>query len=425
MKANKLVAILLAAFIVVVGSGLVNVATALASLTQGNNVSPDNPRQVQPGRGDLVFYATTNSVIAPAGDDIVIDMKLANYGTQKGYVDLSAKAPTGWDTVIRPRFTTLNILSIYAEPMNPPAEGKAAEPKVQEMEARIKPPKDTAAGRYDVTLQAATPDGAWTSTVDIAIRITAGGPTKEGVQLSTQYPTLSGSSTSKFEFKVDLVNQANQDRSFDLRAKGPARWQISIRPSFEQKEVSTVSVKAGQSQGLDVTLTPPFDVEAGDFTAALQASSGNIQNSVDLKVTVIGTYNMVLGTQTGRLNTDVVAGQDRDLTVIVANKGTAPLQGITFSSSKPDSWTVTFSPDRIDSLAPGKQLEVSAMIKPPSNTIPGDYAVTLRASTDQASQSMDIRVTSTAPTIWGAVGLGIIGLVVVGLAVVFTMMGRR
>ncbi|MBI2934304.1 MAG: hypothetical protein HYY29_01915 [Chloroflexi bacterium] len=414
----------MAAFLVLVASSLP--AVALASPIRVQDASPDNPGQMQPGAWDLVFYALSNSVSASGGEDIVIDLKLTNNGKKEGYVDVSVeKSPAGWQTVVRPRFTTLNITSIYAEPAKLLADGKGLEPKTQEMEARIKPPKDTAAGKFEVTLKAATRDGAWTSTVDIGIQLAGSGPTREGVALSTQYPTLSGSATAKFEFKVDLANQGGQDRSFDVRARAPARWQISIRPSFEQKEVSSVSVKAGQTQGLDVTMTPPFDVQAGDYTATLQASSGNIQNTVDLKVSVVGTYNMVLTTQTGRLNTDVVAGRDRDMTIIIANQGTAPLQGITLSSSKPDGWNVVFSPDKIDSLAPGKQLEVNANIKAPDNTIPGDYAVALKATTDQTSQNTEIRVTATARSIFGYIAAGIIGLVVVGLLVIFTMMGRR
>lgn len=396
-------------------AGLVNLVTPYASLSPGRDAYAAGPGDVLSSDRALTFYAKYTNVSAAAGEDIVIDVNLVNDSKKGEDVDLTVpKAPTGWTTRIRPQFTTLNISSIYAEPG-----------KTQNMELRITPPKGTASGNYTVTLQASSKDKQWVASSDIAVQITGSAPSQEGVSLSTDYPTLSGSSRSKFQFTVNLVNTGPQDRTYDLKAKAPARWSISITPSYDTKEISTVSVKAGQSQGLAVSLTPPFDVDAGDFTTTFAATSGNIQNSVDLKVTIVGTYKMTLSTSSGRLNTDIVAGQESDMTMIVANNGTAPLQGITLSANKPDGWTVTFSPDRIDSLASAKQLEISVKVKAASNAIPGDYAVSLKASNDQASESMDIRASTTAPTVWGFVGIAIIVIVVGGLGAVFVMMGRR
>lgn len=415
MKAMKTIAVILATALVFAWVGILSLPVALAAQTRQTDAFAPNMQQAPSSERAISFATTKVGVTVSKGDEVQVELNLVNDGKQGEEVELSVtKAPAGWDTGFRPLYKSYDVYAVYVQAG-----------KTQDLDFRAKPPKDVAEGTYAFALQASTKDRQLSSNVDVTVKVTASGPAREGVKLSTQYPTLSGSSTSKFEFKVDLINEGNQDRSFDLRARGPAQWGISIRPAWEQKEISTVRVKAGQTQGLDISLTPPLGVSAGEFTTALQASSGPIQDSIELKVTVTGTYKLAIGTASGRLNTDLTAGEERDLTIVVANRGTAPLQGVTFSSSKPDGWAVTFSPDRIDSLAQDKALEIAVKIKAPGNTIPGDYAVTLRASAEQASESIDLRVTATVPTLWGWVGVAIVVLVVAGLATVFAIMGRR
>ena len=65
-------------------------------------------------------------------------------------------------------------------------------------------------------------------------------------------------------------------------------------------------------------------------------------------------------------------------------------------------------------------------IKPPPETIAGDYQITLRASGSQAiAQDLTIRVTVESPTIWGWVGVIIIVLVIASLVVIFMRFSRR
>lgn len=411
LKAMKLIAVLLA----IVWVGILGLPIALAAQTQQTDTFTPGYQQVLPPERAISFAVGKVSITVAKGEEVQVELNMVNDGKRGEEVELSVtRASPGWDTGFRPLYKSYNISALYVQAG-----------KVQEFEFRAKPPKDVAEGKYAFALQASTKDGQLTSSIDVSVTVTGSVQTREGVKLSTQYPTLSGPSTSKFEFKVDLINEGNQDRSFDLRARGPAQWSISIRPAWEQKEISTVRVKAGQTQGLDISLTPPLQVSAGEFTTTMQAASGAIQDAIELKATITGTYRLNIGTTSGRLNTDLTAGEERDMAIVVANKGTAPLQGVTFSSSKPDGWAVTFSPDRIDSLAQDNTLEIAVKIKAPANTIPGDYAVTMRASAEQASESMDIRVTATVPTLWGWVGIVIVVLVVAGLGTVFAIMGRR
>ena len=110
----------------------------------------------------------------------------------------------------------------------------------------------------------------------------------------------------------------------------------------------------------------------------------------------------------------------------MANTGTEDINKITFTSSKPSGWTITFNPDKIDSLAPGMAKEVDVAIEPPSKTIAGDYMINLKAiSTDMSPRDIELRVTALTPTIWGWVGVIIVLVVIAGLGVIFRRLGRR
>jgi uncharacterized membrane protein len=135
---------------------------------------------------------------------------------------------------------------------------------------------------------------------------------------------------------------------------------------------------------------------------------------------------MALVPTTERYNTTVKAGKDNIFSIEVQNQGTAAIENITFSSLKPTGWTIEFTPDKIDSLSAIDSQTIDINIKPPTETIAGDYQITIRTSGEQVSrEEVDIRVTVETPTIWGWVGVGIIVLVIAGLAYIFMRFSRR
>jgi uncharacterized membrane protein len=125
-------------------------------------------------------------------------------------------------------------------------------------------------------------------------------------------------------------------------------------------------------------------------------------------------------------NTTATASKEKVYSINVQNTGSAPINTVVLSADKPQDWSVQFSPEKIDSLDSGTSRTVDVKIKPPSNTIAGDYSLTLRASGTQTSaQSMEIRVTVQTPAIWGWVGVAIIILVILALGYVFMRFSRR
>ena len=85
-----------------------------------------------------------------------------------------------------------------------------------------------------------------------------------------------------------------------------------------------------------------------------------------------------------------------------------------------------FTPDKIDLLNALDEQLVDVNIKPPADTIAGDYDIRVRASGTQSSaDEVKIRVTVETSTIWGWVGVAIILVVVAGLIVIFMRFSRR
>ena len=165
--------------------------------------------------------------------------------------------------------------------------------------------------------------------------------------------------------------------------------------------------------------------EPGDYVVTLEASSGDIKETIELKAIVTALYRFAFYTAAGRLNTEVTAGEENHLSIVVFNTGTAVIDKIDLLSSKPSGWSITYNPDKVESLEPGLAQDVDIVINPPRKTIAGDYAVTLRAISKEHRSEMELRVTVLTPTIWGWVGIFIVVVVIAGLAVMFRQLGRR
>lgn len=260
---------------------------------------------------------------------------------------------------------------------------------------------------------------------------------EEKIELGTKYPVLSGAADTTFEFEVELkYTGGDKEKVFELRVKGPSGWATLIQQSaYETKQISSIELEPiGYSETIVVMAMAPFWLypEPKDYTItfeAVEAKTGNPKNSLDLTARITARYNLSAETIDGRLNLKAQAGEDGYLPIVITNTGTATLDKITFSSTKPEGWSITFKPEKIEALAPGAEQEIEVAIKPSSNTIAGDYMTTLRFNSEPAPSSqppkLDIRVTVTTPTKWGWIGAGIVVAVIAGLVVTFTRLGRR
>ncbi len=258
---------------------------------------------------------------------------------------------------------------------------------------------------------------------------------EDKLELICKYPVLEGNSGDSFEFSVELRWRSSESREFDLVAAGPPGWSTSILGGYEKKRIGgrmgLVPMRPGETFPVN-TVTVEFAPlegtrpEPGEYAVTLEVSSGDIKEAITIKAVVTAIYRFTFYTADWRLNTEVTAGEDTHLTVMLQNTGTAAVKKISFTSSKPSDWNITFNPKEVDSLEPGMAQELDVVINPLRKTIAGDYQVTLRAnSKDLPTEEIELRVTALTPTIWGWVAILIVLAVIAGLGVIFRRLGRR
>jgi len=261
-------------------------------------------------------------------------------------------------------------------------------------------------------------------------------PEEDRIEFDTKYPALSGAADKGFEFDVDVryLSADKEARDFDLSVEAPEGWLSYIcKSKYEkEKEISAIHLDPyGMKEGLVVVAAAPFWLypEPGDYVIKLVVTSGEIKGSVDLTAKITARYGFSAATKLegGRLNIKAETGKESYLPIKVTNTGTATLDKITLSSSRPEGWSVTFNPEKIEALSPGTSQEAEVAIKPPAKTIAGDYMISLKFAGEPSSHAddLDIRVTVGTSTKWGLVGVGIVVAIIAGLAVTFMRLGRR
>lgn len=258
---------------------------------------------------------------------------------------------------------------------------------------------------------------------------------EDKLELKCKLPVVTGKSGESFEFEVELKYEGSERRRFDLTVTVPPDWRSVIVSGYPEKQIAAIEIAPPVALGYPTTerITVGFaplpwkPPEPGEYVVTLEATSEDIKESIELKAKVTAIYSFEMITATGKLNTEATAGEDTPLSIVLVNTGTAAIENITFSSTKPEGWSVTFSPKKVDSLEPGLTQEVNVVIKPPrGKTIAGDYAIFLRAeSKDYLPDPLRIRVTVLTPAIWGWVGIIIVVVVIAGLGVLFWRLGRR
>jgi len=345
------------------------------------------------------------------GQTVTFDLELSNKTTTWQDIDLKVEGPANWEATFRKSGYTVRRVMVEPE-------------KSLSFELQLKPPENVSAGEYTFTVKATTQERVPLKDLRLVV-VMKEKTSKGGLKFTTDYPNVRGQPGNSFTFRFDLVNQAEQERTVNFEATTPRDWEIVFKPGYESRQISSLPLKGNASQTINVDITAPSRIEAGDYKFIVRAIADNDRVEVPLVITIIGKPSLSLNTATGQLNTRVSVDAPAKMTLVLRNTGSAPLQNVTFSSYKPDGWEVTFEPDKLDTLAVGETKEVNMTIKASQRALAGDYMVTVTASGSQASESKEIRVTVETPTTWGLAAVGAIAVVVLGLAFVFARFSRR
>jgi uncharacterized membrane protein len=356
--------------------------------------------------GGLTVTTPYPAVVAEAGSTASFDLTIDVPSPMR--VDLKTSGvPEGW--IARFRGGGLTVDGVYIDPKKPPS-----------LTLDVEIPDGAAASNNTITVTAS--GGGLNDALPLSIRIAdaAAG----NVTLTTDSPGQQGPSSTTFTYTITIHNDTAAEIPFTVNATGPAAWTVSAKPSGSAQATSE-TVKPSSTGTFTVTATPPSDVTAGDYPLQATASGGGKDASIDLAVTITGTYEMALSTPDQVLSTTANAGTQKDLQLTVTNNGTAPLTNVAMSASAPTDWKVEFEPATIPTVEAGQTQNVTAHITPTSNAIAGDYMLTVTAKGAEANDDTDIRVRVETPQLWWIVGVVLIVLVFAGLYWVFRTYGRR
>ena len=367
-----------------------------------------------PARGISVSPEYTG-VIVPQGEDVSIDLVVTNRGKRDENIDLELTSiPKGWKAWIKTY--NFGVTGVHVE-----------SDKSKNLTLRAEPDADVPPGKYTFGIKTQTEDCklASSSRVVITVKEKKGEKVSEGVNITTSYPVLRGPTDAKFEFSIEVENKLDKDSIFNLVSRGPKNWEINFKPAYEDKFISSLRLKAQQSQAVAVDVKPYPWAKPGQYPIQIKVSSPEAREEAELSVVLTGTYKLDAGTASGILSLDALRGKEANLSFYVKNSGSALLTNVQFLSFKPDNWKVEFSPEKIDTVAPDELKQVEVSITPAGQALVGDYSVGLSADAEKVSKNIELRVTVKASTAWGWIGIGIIVLVVAGLVGLFIRLGRR
>lgn len=363
--------------------------------------------------GGLDLSTDYPGITVKPGESLDIAIYVNNSTGSGQDVDLSiASLPEGWEGYLQGG--SYEVSRVYAR------TGEAG----AQVTLHLTIPGELEEGTYEAKVNASAGEGISDSlTLTFSVNeVNAGQGT-----FSSEYPQQEGTSGTSFSFSTTLINNGLSAQSYSLSSNAPSGWKVSFVPSDETASVAGIDVESSASQGLTVQVVPPENVEAGEYDISCSAVSASETLSTDLKVVITGTYGLSLSTPDGRVSFDAHANDDSKVTLNITNTGNVDLQNVSLNSTLPSGWTVTYNVEDnvIESIPAGSTAEVIATVTPGSDAITGDYVASFTAETDEASSSVDFRVSVKTQTVWGLVAVLIILCVAGGLVYVFRKYGRR
>jgi len=369
-------------------------------------------KDLRPERG-IAVYPEFSTVSVAKGETVRMDLTLENKGRADETIDVKiSTVPKGWKATMKGG--SYLVAGMYV------ANGKS-----RNLSLNLEPDKSIGPGAYTFQFDAQSADGKFTSTHKLTVTVQERIPGADDIQITTSYPVLRGQTDAKFEFSLDVLNKSDVDRTFNLVAAGPEKWDINFKPSYETKLISSLRIKGGASQTVAVEVTPQKEARSGDYPIMVRVSSGDQKAEVKLMVILTGIFKIDAGTPTGVLSLEALPGKEANFSVFVKNTGSAVNRNVTFSSFKPENWEVTFKPEKIDALEPNALKQVEVTVKPAQQALVGDYSVGVLVNGEKSDKTIEIRVTVRASTAWGWIGIGIIIFVIAGLSAMFIWLGRR
>ena len=320
----------------------------------------------KPTNGISGVYLTTRypALTVRAGETTTIDLSLRNFNHPPQQLALSVPdVAQGWKATILGG--------------GQPVESAIVAPDAEEkLQLRLEPPAGTGPGEYHFLVDAKG-EG---SDLKLPITVTIGQELPAKLKLTTNFPSLRGTATTSFKFRVTVANDSGRDATINFSADAPKNFQVTFTEAYGSQQLTSIPIEAGKSKDIEASVALPRDTPAGDYKLALHAKSEAASADLDLAITVVGQPRLALAGEGGRLSGEAYAGQDGQLTVVVRNDGSEAARDVDFSATAPEGWKTSFDPKQLPELAAGKSQQIKVSLTPSPRAIAGDYQTTIRAN---------------------------------------------
>ena len=359
---------------------------------------------------EINLVATFPGIVAQVGETVQHSIVIQNRGESGESLRLSALAPEGWST----RFITQDkseVSSVYL------AAGQSIT-----LALETETTDNATPGEYTLTVRASSEDGVVNALMELMIALRE----KENVSdfdFVSRFPEVTAEAGKSLTYPITLRNLSANDQEIILSVvTAPEKWKTAFKSG--DTEVTRITLNPSQSLDLIFQATPPSEVSVGDYSIVVEAESGSTVKQVVFKAKVVGLYK--LDVQPSTLYTSVTAGNPLTTTVKVTNSGLSPVTTLSIQVTAPSGWDVSFSPARALSLDPKDSYSFTVTVVPPSNTVAGDYLISVKALSDQyVSDEVQLRVTVEAPTSWALAGVVVAVIAVSLLIFIFKKFSRR
>jgi len=357
-----------------------------------------------PAGDSLMLYTPYTKVSVPPGESIDYSIDVINNGDGPETLDLAVSGlPRSWTYSLKAGALNVRQVSVL------PGEKKS-------LSLRIEVPFQVNKGNYRFRIIAGD-----SYTLPLTVNISEQGTSR--TEFVTRQANMEGNSGSTFTYNAELKNQTGEAQTYSLRGDVPKGWTIVFRANG--KQVTSVEAEDNSSVNVGIEIKPSDPVEEGTYSIPVRAEAGSSSSELDLEAVITGTYKMELTTPTGLLCSNIIAGDEKKIELVVKNTGTSILSNIQLSHSAPVNWEVSFDPKNIDAILAGREAAVTATIKADRKAIPGDYLTNLEARTPETSSKVSMRMSVRTPMLWGWIGILII---LAGIGIVwylFRKYGRR
>ena len=352
----------------------------------------------------VTLYTPYTKISVPPGESVDYTIDVYNKGDVTKNVDVYLSGlPKSWEYELKSGGWNIKQLSVL------PGEKKS-------LSLKIEVPYRVNKGNYMFRVVAKNH-----YLLPLVVNVSEQGTFK--TEFTSEQVNMEGHAKSTFTFKTKLKNRTGNKQLYSLRANAPRGWTVTFKPNY--KQATAVEIEANNSTDITIEIKPPHNIKAGTYKIPVGAVTSTTSAQLELEVVITGSYDINLTTPAGLLSTNITAGNDKRIELLLKNTGTAELRDIKFSASKPKNWDVTFSPDTVSILEAGKTAQVYAIITASGKAIPGDYVTNITAQTPDASSTVAFRVSVKTPILWGWLGLFIIIAVIGSVYYFFRKYGRR